>query len=101
MITASLSRNAGLFVAPMMRRIKALILRVLDEHRVMTLSTNRPDGWPQATMVGYVNDGYLLYCFVARCCSRRHRPPSRIWKRLRVNESLRATGRVLSRLTKS
>jgi len=65
-ITASLSRNAGLFVAPMMRRIKALILCVLDEHRVMTLSTNRPDGWLQATMVGYVNDGYLLYCFVAR-----------------------------------
>ncbi len=49
-----------------MRHIKALILRVLDEHRV-TLATNRPDGWPQATMVGYVNDGYLLYCFVARC----------------------------------
>jgi Pyridoxamine 5'-phosphate oxidase len=32
----------------------------------MTIATNRPDGWPQATMVGYVNDGYLLYCFLAR-----------------------------------
>lgn len=32
----------------------------------MTIATNRPDGWPQATMVGYVNDGYLLYCFIAR-----------------------------------
>lgn len=32
----------------------------------MTMATIRPDGWPQATMVGYVNDGYLLYCFVAR-----------------------------------
>ena len=50
----------------MMRRLKSLILSVLDEHRVMTLATNRPDGWPQATMVGYVNDGFLLYCFVAR-----------------------------------
>ncbi len=50
----------------MMRRLKSLILRLLDEHRVMTLATNRPDGWPQATMVGYVNDGFLLYCFVAR-----------------------------------
>ena len=50
----------------MMSRLKALILRLLDEHRMMTLATNRPDGWPQATMVGYVNDGYLLYCFVAR-----------------------------------
>ncbi len=50
----------------MMLRLKALILSLLDEHRVMTLATNRPDGWPQATIVGYVNDGYLLYCFVAR-----------------------------------
>lgn len=32
----------------------------------MTIATNRPDGWPQATMVGYVNDGYLLYCFIPR-----------------------------------
>ena len=31
----------------------------------MTIATNRPDGWPQATTVGYVNDGFLLYCFVA------------------------------------
>lgn len=50
----------------MMSSLKSLILRLLNEHRVMTMATNRPDGWPQATMVGYVNDGYLLYCFVAR-----------------------------------
>jgi len=50
----------------MMPRLKSLILRLLDEHRVMTIATNRADGWPQATMVGYVNDGFLLYCFVAR-----------------------------------
>lgn len=49
-----------------MRRLKALILKLLNEHRVMTMATNRPDGWPQATMVGYVNDNFLLYCFVAR-----------------------------------
>jgi nitroimidazol reductase NimA-like FMN-containing flavoprotein (pyridoxamine 5'-phosphate oxidase superfamily) len=49
----------------MMPRLKRLILRLLNEHRVMTIATNRPDGWPQATMVGYVNDGFLLYCFVA------------------------------------
>jgi nitroimidazol reductase NimA-like FMN-containing flavoprotein (pyridoxamine 5'-phosphate oxidase superfamily) len=49
-----------------MRTLKDFILRLLDEHRVMTLATNRPDGWPQATMVGYVNDGFLLYCYVAR-----------------------------------
>jgi len=50
----------------MMPRLKALILRLLQEHRVMTMATLRPDGWPQATIVGYVNDGFLLYCFMAR-----------------------------------
>jgi general stress protein 26 len=49
----------------MMPKLKRLILQLLNEHRVMTIATNRPDGWPQATMVGYVNDGFLLYCFVA------------------------------------
>lgn len=37
------------------------ILDLLDKHRVMTLATLRPDGWPQATTVGYVNDGLTLY----------------------------------------
>ena len=50
----------------MQTRLKTLILRVLDGHRVMTIATNRSDGWPQATIVGYVNDGFLLYSFVAR-----------------------------------
>ena len=27
---------------------------------------SKSDGWPQATIVGYINDGFLLYCFVAR-----------------------------------
>ena len=46
-------------------KLKDRILRLLNEHRVMTIATNRSDGWPQATMVGYVNDGFFLYCFVA------------------------------------
>lgn len=37
------------------------IIELLDGHRIMTLATNRPDGWPQATTVGYVNDGLTLY----------------------------------------
>ena len=37
------------------------ILRLLDEHRIMTVATLRPDGWPQATTVGYVNEGLTLY----------------------------------------
>src|SRR5262249_11097849 len=39
---------------------------LLNDHRILSISTNRPDGWPQTTLVGYVNDGFLLYCFVAR-----------------------------------
>lgn len=27
----------------------------------MTLATVRPDGWPQATTVGYANDGLTIY----------------------------------------
>lgn len=49
-----------------MNKKKRLILELLDTHRLMTMATNRPDGWPQVTMVGYVNDGFLLYCFIAR-----------------------------------
>jgi nitroimidazol reductase NimA-like FMN-containing flavoprotein (pyridoxamine 5'-phosphate oxidase superfamily) len=41
--------------------VKRRILSLLDEHRIMTLATLRPDGWPQATTVGYVNEGLTLY----------------------------------------
>ena len=41
--------------------IKRKILKLLDENRIMTVATLRPDGWPQATTVGYVNDGLTLY----------------------------------------
>lgn len=37
------------------------ILALLDEHRIMTVATVRPDGWPQATTVGYAHDGLNLY----------------------------------------
>jgi nitroimidazol reductase NimA-like FMN-containing flavoprotein (pyridoxamine 5'-phosphate oxidase superfamily) len=46
--------------------LRNFAVRVLDEHRIMTLATNRPDGWPQATVVGYANDGLTIYCFIAR-----------------------------------
>ncbi len=45
---------------------KERIVTLLNRHRTMTIATNRPDGWPQATVVGYANDGLLIYCFVAR-----------------------------------
>lgn len=41
--------------------IKQKILSLLDQHRIMTIATLRPDGWPQATTVGYANEGLTLY----------------------------------------
>lgn len=41
--------------------MKQKILALLDAHRIMTIATLRPDGWPQATTVGYVNDGLTLW----------------------------------------
>lgn len=41
--------------------IRNKILALLDQHRIMTIATLRPDGWPQATTVGYASDGLTLY----------------------------------------
>lgn len=41
--------------------LRTKILALLDQHRIMTVATLRPDGWPQATTVGYVNEGLTLY----------------------------------------
>lgn len=41
--------------------MKQKILALLDSHRIMTVATLRPDGWPQATTVGYVNEGLTLW----------------------------------------
>jgi nitroimidazol reductase NimA-like FMN-containing flavoprotein (pyridoxamine 5'-phosphate oxidase superfamily) len=40
--------------------IRQKILTLLDQHRIMTIATLRPDGWPQATTVGYANQGLTL-----------------------------------------
>ena len=42
-------------------KMKSKILTLLDQHRIMTVATLRQDGWPQATTVGYVNEGLTLY----------------------------------------
>jgi len=39
---------------------------ILDDNRIMTIATTRPDGWPQATIVGYANEGFRLYFLVYR-----------------------------------
>src|SRR5512140_1400397 len=41
--------------------IRQRILTLLDQHRIMTIATLRPDGWPQATTVGYANEGLTIY----------------------------------------
>jgi nitroimidazol reductase NimA-like FMN-containing flavoprotein (pyridoxamine 5'-phosphate oxidase superfamily) len=41
--------------------IRRKILTLFDQHRIMTIATLRQDGWPQATTVGYGNDGLTLY----------------------------------------
>lgn len=41
-------------------------ISILDSHRLMAIATNRPDGWPQATMVGYANEGSLIYFVISR-----------------------------------
>lgn len=46
--------------------LKRQIIELLDRHRIATIATNRPDGWPQATVVGYCNDGLIIYCVIAR-----------------------------------
>ena len=50
----------------MKHALKNQIVALLDQHRIMSIATNRPDGWPQATIVGYANDGLVLYCFIGR-----------------------------------
>ncbi|MGH7024121.1 MAG: pyridoxamine 5'-phosphate oxidase family protein [Caulobacteraceae bacterium] len=48
------------------REWKAKVLALLGQNHVMSVATVRPDGWPQVTMVGFVNDGLVLYFAVAR-----------------------------------
>src|SRR5664279_4468776 len=52
--------------------IRTQIIRLLDEHRIMSLATLRPDGWPQATTVGYVSDGLTLFFLCGRESQKAH-----------------------------
>ena len=46
------------------RATEKFILQQLRQHRVMTLATVRPDGFPQATIVAFAHDGLKLYVAV-------------------------------------
>lgn len=39
---------------------------ILDANRVMAIATLRADGWPQTTLVGYANEGILIYFAISR-----------------------------------
>ena len=45
-------------------------IEILNAHRTMTIATVRPDGWPQATIVGYANEGLSLYFLVYRASQK-------------------------------
>ena len=41
-------------------------LQILNENRIMSIATVRPDGWPQSTIVGYANEGWRIYFLIYR-----------------------------------
>lgn len=49
-----------------MEDLKARLIAELDKRRILSLATLRPDGWPQVTIVGYVNDGPAIYFMISR-----------------------------------
>lgn len=50
----------------MSSELKTQTVALLRAHRILTLATLRPDGWPQATIVGYANDGLRIYFMISR-----------------------------------
>ncbi|MFZ5669829.1 MAG: pyridoxamine 5'-phosphate oxidase family protein [Pseudomonadota bacterium] len=49
-----------------MQDLKARFVAELNRRRVLSIATLRPDGWPQATIVGFVNDGTAIYFIISR-----------------------------------
>lgn len=41
-------------------------IEIVNAHRMMAISTVRPDGWPQTTIVGYANQGWTIYFAIFR-----------------------------------
>ncbi len=41
-------------------------IEILDQNRLMSVATVRPDGWPQTTIVGYAHQGFRLYFLIYR-----------------------------------
>jgi len=45
-------------------------IQILNDHRQMAVSTVRPDGWPQTTIVGYTNEGWRIYFLIFRASQK-------------------------------
>lgn len=58
--------------------IRRKILTIMDQHRIMTIATRRPDGWPQAATVGH---------------ERRSKPVCNFSFRVIITTAARATGK--------
>jgi nitroimidazol reductase NimA-like FMN-containing flavoprotein (pyridoxamine 5'-phosphate oxidase superfamily) len=41
-------------------------IKILNSRRIMAISTVRPDGWPQTTVVGYANRGFDIFFLIFR-----------------------------------
>lgn len=41
-------------------------VKILNVNRIMAISTVRPDGWPQTTVVGYANQGFEIFFMIFR-----------------------------------
>jgi hypothetical protein len=45
-------------------------IRILNRHRIMSISTVRADGWPQTTVVGYANRGFDIFFLIFRASQK-------------------------------
>jgi nitroimidazol reductase NimA-like FMN-containing flavoprotein (pyridoxamine 5'-phosphate oxidase superfamily) len=43
-----------------------MAVKILNAHRIMSIATVRPDGWPQTTVVGYANAGFEIVFMIFR-----------------------------------
>jgi nitroimidazol reductase NimA-like FMN-containing flavoprotein (pyridoxamine 5'-phosphate oxidase superfamily) len=50
--------------------VKDDVIQILNSRRIMAISTVRPDGWPQTTIVGYANAGLAIYFVISRASQK-------------------------------
>jgi hypothetical protein len=54
--------------------LRRAMLDLLDNNGILTIATNRLDGWLQATIVGYGNEAERIYVISGvSACAARHR----------------------------